>query len=232
MNTWKLELTNEPIPIDSTEVLFRDFLDARHPREAHAQPELVHEEAEAQLDPVPALVRQAPEDGPADPAKVRPQGQGLEDVGAVPDAPVDVDGDLAVDGGDHLGQGVESGQGAVELAASVVGHDDPVDAVVDGQGGVLGRRHPLDPDRHLGPRAGLEPGDRLLPGQRRVGRVGVERDRARGRVSFVSVVVTRHALFGFCFRFRFRFRFRVGVRVTFRRCVGTPFVWVLSRGAT
>lgn len=204
----KSKLTRKPIPIDPAKILFRYIFDARHARETHAQSNFIHEEAQTQLDAFLALVRQSPEHGPSNPAEVRAESEGLEDVGAVADTAVDMNGDFAVDGGHDFRKGVKRGQGAVELAAAVVRDDDAVDAVVDGQYGVFGCRDPLDPDLHFAC-LGFEPWDRFFPGQSRVGGVRVECYWARRRVPFVAVVVACYALFGL--RFWCTLRGRVGM---------------------
>ncbi len=66
------------------------------------------------------------------------------------DAAVDVDGDLALGDSDDLGEGVEGREGAVELAAAVVGDDDAGDAVLEGEEGVFGGGDAFDPDFHFG----------------------------------------------------------------------------------
>ena len=74
---------------------------------------------------------QPPERRPPDQDRVGAQRQRDRDVDAAADAAVDQDRGPAVDRVDHLRQGVAAGQGAVELAAAVVGDDDPGDAVLD-----------------------------------------------------------------------------------------------------
>lgn len=50
----------------------------------------------------------------------------------MPDPAVDVHGHLPFRDGDDLAEGVEGGDGAVELAAAVVGDDETIEAVLDG----------------------------------------------------------------------------------------------------
>jgi hypothetical protein len=66
------------------------------------------------------------------------EGQSLDGVGAVANATVEEDGHFLLDCGGDGGERVECGDGSVDLAASVVGDDDGVDAVVEGQAGVVG----------------------------------------------------------------------------------------------
>ncbi len=76
--------------------------------------------------------------------------EGLDDVGAAPDAAVDEHLDAAVDRLDHLGQDVDRRRDPVELAPAVVGDDDPRGAVLAREHGVLAGQHALDEQRHAG----------------------------------------------------------------------------------
>ena len=76
----------------------------------------------------------------------------------------------------HLDERVERGDGAVDLPAAVIGDDDPVDAVVECEPGVLGREDALDDDRQLCPLA--QPGE-VGPGQREVRERGERHQRRR-----------------------------------------------------
>ena len=49
-----------------------------------------------------------------------------------------------------LGQRVQAAQAVVDLAAAVVGHPDVVDAVLDGDFGVLGGLHAFEHERQAG----------------------------------------------------------------------------------
>ena len=71
----------------------------------------------------------------------------------------------------------------------MVGDDDAVDAVLDGQLGVLGGRDAFDPDLDFGAAGLFEPGDGFFPGERRVGCVRVEGYGSGGRDPFGAVVV-------------------------------------------
>jgi len=79
----------------------------------------------------------SPQHRPADQHRPRPQGQGLDHVGAAADAAVHVDLAAVADRGRHLGQGVGGGDHGVELAAAVVGHDHPGRARVQAGQGVV-----------------------------------------------------------------------------------------------
>src|SRR6266542_1381543 len=72
------------------------------------------------------------------------QRQGLDDVDATADAAVDVDLGAAGHGLDDLWERVRSRDGAVELAASVVGDDDRGGAGVQAGDRVVGAQHALD----------------------------------------------------------------------------------------
>ena len=79
---------------------------------------------------------------------------GDRDVEAAADAAVDPDLRPAVDRGDDLGEDVDGRQHAIELAATVVAHDDGVDAVLDGEPGVLGSQDALDDEWQRRPATG------------------------------------------------------------------------------
>ena len=115
--------------------------------ERQGELELVAEQAE---DPTGALRSgggEAPEGGPPDQHGVGAERERDRDVDAAADAAVDEDRGPAVDRLDDLRQRVGGGEGAVELAAAVVGDDDPGGAVLDRQLGVLGGQQALDEDR-------------------------------------------------------------------------------------
>ena len=69
---------------------------------------------------------------------------GLDHVGAAHEAAIDHDLGPAGDGGGDLGQDIDGGAAVVKLAATVVGDVDHIDAVPDGNLGVLGGRDALD----------------------------------------------------------------------------------------
>ena len=81
--------------------------------------------------------------------RARPERERLGDVGAAPDAAVEVDLGAACDRVDHLRQRVERGGSAVELAAAVVRDDDRRRAVLDRELGVLGGDDALQHDGQL-----------------------------------------------------------------------------------
>ena len=85
-----------------------------------------------------AAAGQAPEERAADEDGAGAEGQRDEDVGAAADAAVHEDLDPVADRLDDLGQHVERGRDAVELAAAVVGDDDAGGAVLGGEPRVLG----------------------------------------------------------------------------------------------
>ena len=64
---------------------------------------------------------------------LRPQRERLEDVAPAPDAAVDRELDATLGHRRADPQRVEGGGGVVELAAAVVGDDDAVDGVRDGE---------------------------------------------------------------------------------------------------
>lgn len=134
------------------------------------------------------FVRQPPEHGPPDPAEIGAQRNRLEDISAVPDPAVDVHGDALVHGGNDLGKRIERRQRAVELPPAVVRHDDPVDVVLQREPCVFRGRDPFHPDLHRRGDA-FEPRDGRLPGEGRVGGVGVECDRPCGEDPLGAVLV-------------------------------------------
>ena len=85
---------------------------------------------------------------------------------AAADAAVEEDRELVADRLGDRRQGVERGDRAVDLAAAVVGDDDPVDAALRRLAGVVDVLDPLDEDRQRGPLA--QPGE-VVPVQRGVG---------------------------------------------------------------
>ncbi len=101
-----------------------------------AQPEQAGVDAAAQdvedvLDAGLAVDGEAPQVGPADHHRLGPEGDGLHDVGAAPDAAVEHDLDLVAHRVDDRGQHPDRRRRAVEVVAAVVG---------DRQGGARRRR--------------------------------------------------------------------------------------------
>ena len=106
--------------------------------------------------------RETPQMRPADSAGRGAERQRLDHVGAAPHAAVEQHRDAPGDGVDHRRQRADRGEGAVQLAAAVVGDDHAVDAVPDGRAGVLGVEHALDQQR--APPDAAQPVD-VLPGR-------------------------------------------------------------------
>ena len=77
--------------------------------------------------------REAPNSDTAHKTMLRAQRKRFEDIRAAPDAPVDRDLDAALGHRRAGPQSVQSGGRVVELAAAVVGDDDAVDGVLDGE---------------------------------------------------------------------------------------------------
>src|SRR6266568_2813994 len=77
------------------------------------------------------------------------EGEGLEDIGAASNAAIDVDFAAARDGLHDFRQGFDAGDGAVKLAASVVGDDDACNVVLDGDQGVFGGQDAFEQDGEL-----------------------------------------------------------------------------------
>src|SRR6266508_1851824 len=111
------------------------------------------------LDSAGATGGEAPDDGAPEQDGSGAQRQGLDDVDATADATVDVDLGAAGHGLDDLWERVRSRDGAVELAASVVGDDDRGGAGVQAGDRVVAAQHALDD--HGKARLHAQPGDRL-----------------------------------------------------------------------
>lgn len=71
----------------------------------------------------------------------------------------------------------------------MIGDDNAVNAVVDGEEGVFGGGDAFDPDLHFWRALGFEPVNVAVPAQGWVCSVSVEGDGARGRASLFTVVV-------------------------------------------
>lgn len=78
---------------------------------------------------------------------------------------IDMHRDLPAHGVDDLGQGVQRCQGTVKLASAVIGDDNAVNAVVDGEEGVFGGGDAFDPDLHFRRALGFEPVNVAVPAQ-------------------------------------------------------------------
>src|SRR5450631_1039757 len=77
------------------------------------------------------------------------EGQGFDCVGAVANAAVEEDRDFLLDRGGYGGERVQCCDGSVDLAASVVGDDDGVGAVVEREAGVIRMEDSLQHDRQF-----------------------------------------------------------------------------------
>src|SRR5690606_1110603 len=85
---------------------------------------------------------------PADEHEVGTEAQRLEDIRAAPDAAVQHDLHAAAHG--RYTRQYAQGRGrAVQLAATVIGHDDAIGAMVRRQTRVFGRQNALDDERPL-----------------------------------------------------------------------------------
>src|SRR4030095_11128521 len=67
----------------------------------------------------------------------------LHQIAAAAEPAIDEDRDLAADGVDDLRQDLERRRLVVQAAAAVVGHDDPVDALLYADPGILSRHDAL-----------------------------------------------------------------------------------------
>lgn len=182
----------EPVDAHAGQTRPLDVLDGVAATQGHAAAEVFVQQVQHLLDAGLAVVREAPDGGAADPDAAGAEGEGDEDVGALAEAPVDVDGDAAAGGVDALDQGVDGRRDAVKLATPVVADDDAVAAVLDRQLRVLGRQDALDPDLHLG--LGAEPGNVPLPA------VGVVVERRKARVVRLAADLGRRQFQGWEFQ--------------------------------
>ena len=126
------------------------------------------------------------------PTASAPSARALTHVGAAHHAAVDDQLDAPADGVDDLAQAVERRRRMVEVAPAVVGDVDRVDAVLDGELGVLRGLDALDDQRHAGALADpveLLPRQPRLPDQR-VGPVAVPgRKPAVAHLALAAAVV-------------------------------------------
>ena len=75
-------------------------------------------------------VAQPPEERPAEHDRLRSEGYGFDDIGAPAYAAVEVDLNVVARGLRDFGEGLDGGDGGVEVAPSVVGDDKGVNAVL------------------------------------------------------------------------------------------------------
>src|SRR3954452_25254111 len=82
-------------------------------------------------DPLLTGDGERPERRPADEAGRSAERQGFDHIAAAPHAAVEQYRNASGDGLDDRRQDVERRRRAIELAAAVIGYDDPVDSVLD-----------------------------------------------------------------------------------------------------
>ena len=141
-------------------------------REAHGELEFGGEHPEYALDSGLAEGGEAPERWAADEDGFGAEGEGFQDVAAAADAAIHQDGDLAGDGFDYVGEGVEGADDAVELAAAVVGDDDAGGTALDGDFSVFGGDDAFENDGEFA--GATDPVD-VVPGE--IGCVWLPHDR-------------------------------------------------------
>lgn len=154
-------------------------------REAHGELELGGEHPEDTLDAGLSEGGKAPERGASDEDGFGTEGEGFQDIAAAADATVHEDRDFAGDGFDGVGEGVESADDAVELAAAVVGYNDTGGTALDGDYSVFGGDDAFEDHREFARAA--DPVD-VVPGK--VWGVWLPHDRGGGVDGF-------HAFAGF-----------------------------------
>lgn len=106
-------------------------------------------------DGILAAVGKGPQHRTADKHGGGAERAGLDNILATAHARVEQDGDAPPHGGDDLGQGLDGGHGALELARAVVADDDGGGAGGHGELRVVGAQDALDP--HGQPRVGDNP---------------------------------------------------------------------------
>src|SRR5579883_3067306 len=129
------------------DVLGCHLADAGEPAQPHGRDELVLDDLEHSDDAFRASRRERPALQTPQSDHVRAERDGLEDVAAALDAAVEHDAGSALDGLNDLRQRVHAAHAVVDLPAAVVRDPDHVHAMLDGQGGVLGRLHALEQER-------------------------------------------------------------------------------------
>src|SRR5579863_1405138 len=93
--------------------------------------DLAAEKLERPIDAVLAGAGDAPELRASDQDRARAERQRLDHVDAAPEAAVDHDRGLTAGRLDHPGKRADRSDGAVELAAAMIGDDDSIDAALD-----------------------------------------------------------------------------------------------------
>ena len=142
--------------------------DRRDSQQSHRYDELVLQDLQDPYKALPSRGSQAPCLEPPDAHGASPEGEGLRHVASSLDPTVQDNVGLAVNSLDDIREHVHGPETVVELAPTVVRHPYDVDAVLDRQKRVLGRRHALEYERKAGEL--LDP-CHLLPGEgRQVGR--------------------------------------------------------------
>src|SRR4051812_38113423 len=152
-----------------------EVLDPRDSQQRHGARDLALEDRRGAVHAAFTAGHQAVQVGPADQGRAGPEGYRRDDVAAGEDAAVDVHLGAVAHRVDDTGQHLERRGRAVELAATVVGHDDGVGTGVDDGARVGDGLDPLD-HQGSGPR-GPDPRQVVEP------RGGVEhlRDQLRDR---------------------------------------------------
>lgn len=113
------------------------------------------EDLDSTLNTILSVRAERIEERPADTDRLRAEGERLEDVARAADTTVDEDLELGVgevaarsEGSDDLDEDLQTGASCVELATTVVGEDDTLDAGLVGEDGVFGGGDTLEDDGH------------------------------------------------------------------------------------
>mmetsp|Transcript_6784 Transcript_6784/g.12836 ORF Transcript_6784/g.12836 Transcript_6784/m.12836 type:complete len:254 (+) Transcript_6784:439-1200(+) len=165
-----------------------DLIDPCRAAQHHGRSELVLEQLKHPSDPLRAITSSRVDARAANQDGLRAEGDGLKDIGSASHPSIHKHLHLALspalfEGLHDLGEGLDARSGVVELAASVVGDDDAVCAVLVGKDGILRALDSLDDDLHR--RHFLQRGD-VRPVE---GRVDEAREVIGGSTSAVALLV-------------------------------------------
>src|SRR3569833_1002573 len=154
-----------PVQVVRVDVVEADVADVALAHQRHGGVGLLADDFEGTNDTDITAGTEAEGHDAPDEGALGAEREGLEQILAGADAAIHQHFGLVADGIDDLGQDANGGGRAIELAAAVVGHDNGIGAVVDGELGVILVEDALDD--HRAAEALLDPGD-VLPVEREV----------------------------------------------------------------
>jgi hypothetical protein len=126
---------------------------------------------------------ETPERWPANPAALRPESQGFEDVTTGANPTIDMKSDPASGSPCTIWKNVDRGRDIVQLPTTMIANENPIAAVLDGELDILSRQDAFDPDLHSSHTS--QPRDLLRPGVR----IRVEGGEAIGVIGAVDLGV-------------------------------------------